>query len=616
MTQGNETIVKDKSEALSSFSSRTGRIFFLLLLLSFALNWYYLLGRFHLEDMAFVSMTRQDTMSFSRWNGFWSIDDIPAFTNLWWREDGASGTFWRPIPSLVIEASLRLFGETPFPLHLLSILLHGCVAFAIYLLTRMLTGRSLIALFAAILFLACEDNTMTIGWIATGTDILCVLFSILALIAHANWLQRRNPLALASSLAALLVALGSKESASMAPLAMVLMSALMPAGHDTGENAPFTRISTLRENMASFLRDWLSWAPALAVLVVFISVYKGFGLGEMVNLMYVDPLSQPLNYIKHLVLHLPIMWLATITILPPSIAMFSPEFLVPLAAVGLAGFLAWIVAFWPMRKRAVAVWAMLTYLCALLPQMGADASERGMYFPYVSAAILLALFIADIGPWVPRNVLKDHRGPFLTRAFGWYALIGILVSGMFLSAVYPFSFLPSFHALEDQTLTALPHIREKNSEHIVMLNTSGFMNTIYPPIIMEYHVGRPLDIRILSSCNSVMTVERTGNASFIIRSDRRGWLSNMFANVVRVEPMLESERIYRNDLFSATLLELTDDGLDALAVRFDMSSPLNDGSLLFLYWNGKSFLPLDLAMLPEGEQQELADTSNIWASMM
>jgi len=89
----------------------------------------------------------------------------------------------------------------------------------------------------------------------------------------------------------------------------------------------------------------------------------------------------------------------------------------------------------------------------------------------------------------------------------------------------------------------------------------------------------------------------------------------MFARIFRTRP-LAAGRVYDTDLFQATLVELTPDGSDVLAVRFDLKRPLDDPSLLFLYWNGREFEPLDLASLAPGASLELADTSDIWAGML
>jgi len=113
---------------------RTAAAFILLILVSSAYNWYYLKGGFQADEFFFLNMMRQEPRPYSRWLGFWAVDDIPALSNVCWFEGGDLGVFWRPLPSLLFEGSVRVFGERAFPLHLLSIVVHGLVGGTLFLL--------------------------------------------------------------------------------------------------------------------------------------------------------------------------------------------------------------------------------------------------------------------------------------------------------------------------------------------------------------------------------------------------------------------------------------------------------------------------------------------------
>ena len=121
-----------------------------LLLVSLAYNWYYLTGGFHADDLLLINLLREDPLRFSRWLGLWSIFDFPAWNSIWWVDPDVAGAFCRPLTSLAFEGSIRLFGETALPLHLLSIVLHGLVAWGLYLFVRRLTGRGLLAILLSV----------------------------------------------------------------------------------------------------------------------------------------------------------------------------------------------------------------------------------------------------------------------------------------------------------------------------------------------------------------------------------------------------------------------------------------------------------------------------------
>jgi len=583
----------------------------LLFALAVLLNLPYLAGGFQGDDLLFIGMLREDPLRFSRWMGMWSVDDIEMFRSLWWYDADFAASFWRPLPSLVIEGSIRLFGENAFPLHLLSLLVHGGVGVVLFLLVRRVTGNHLLAALSGLLFVTCEDHSLGIGWIATVTDLMCVLGILGALWAHVVWLQERKAWALAVSLVALALAFVCKESAATAPLALALLTFLVPQGREEGEPSVWRDFGT---RVRGFLRDPLSWAPAMVLLVVYLGAYKGLGLGQMNNLMYNDPFGQPLAYMGWGLLYLPVLWLATLTPIPPSMVMFMPASLLPLAILGGLAFGCAVVVWWPFRHRPIAVWAFATWTLALLPQVGTDPSERAMYFPFVAASILLALLLAGVLPAAWQKT--SEALPRVSRLGGWYVALGIAVPGLLLSATMPFEYRTSLELPEKQALTALPHIRAHRPDHVVALNTSGMFATFYVGGALGMREGNPVDIRLLSSCNGVLSVERVDEDSFVVRTDRTGWLSNLFSRAVRTVPHLQVGRTYERDLFTAVLLETTPDGSDVLAVQFDMAIPLDDPRVLFLYWNGEAFEPIDLLGLPVGERIPLWDSSNVWASMM
>jgi len=591
----------------------TGPILTLLVLLSLAYNWYYLTGGFQGEDYMFVGMMRHEPLPFSRLLGFWSTADYPALTSIWWFEGQGVTPFWRPLPSLLIEGSVRFFGERAFPLHLLSVVVHGLVGGTLFLLVRRLTDRPFVALLAGLFFLSCEDHTMGVGFIAMVTDLLCVLFVNLALLGHAVWLEKRRAWALLASLAALVPALLSKESAVVAPLAMALMTLFMPSGRDA--QLPTASVLSLRVVGTGFLREWLSWIPALAILVAYLALYKLIGFGGFTSGLYVDPFSNPGRYVAHLVVHLPVMWLATLSPVPPSLTMFWPAAILPLAIAGAVAFVVWVAALWSMRKSALVAWAMCLYIIALLPQMATDAGERGLYFPMIGSSILLALLLTQIGPIASRVALAAARTSRLTRIVGWGALLCVLAPGIVLSAAMPYVYTPTFERPNQQAASIFPHVEQGAPDQLLVLNTPGPIHTFYLHPIIEFHTRPGLDVRVLSSMNGVMSVERADDRGFVLRADRKGWLTNFFAGILRSPARLKPEKVYKKGVLRAHLVELTSDYRDVLAVRFELDRPLNDPGMLVVYWDGASFRPIDLAGLPTGQTVTLADTSDVWASM-
>ena len=112
---------------------------------------------------------------------------------------------------------------------------------------------------------------------------------------------------------AVIADLGCKETAAVAPLVLVVTSFFFPRG---GEAVGSITPAWVRGRVGGLIRDPLAWAPWIAVFVGFLALYSALGLGGMDNLTYNDPLAHPLRYLNHLVIHLPVMWLAAVTVFP------------------------------------------------------------------------------------------------------------------------------------------------------------------------------------------------------------------------------------------------------------------------------------------------------------
>lgn len=582
----------------------------LLALASVVFNWPFLGSGFQADDLIFLEVFRTSPLPFERWRGMWTSST--ATFDFWWAEAGAKAEFWRPLPSLIFEASLRLFGEAAFPLHLLSVLVHGAVAATLFLIVQRLMNNTFVAMLAGILFVACEDHTLTVGWIATMTDPLCVLFLHLATIAHLGWLGRHRIRCLVTSMVCIVAALACKESAVVIAPILILLSWALPEGRVL---AP-AKISyvALGERTRRLLRDPMTWAPYVVLTVVYLAVYKGLQPAQMNNLMYANPLVDPVGYLQHLTVHLPVVWLATLSPVPPSLTMFLPSSLLPLALAGVLSMLVWGAALWPWRQLPIVVWAFASYVLATLPQMGADASERLLYYPFTFAALLFAMAIAGVGFVALRFSPDVADAPRRVRAFGVYVLAGVLLPGVVMSAAMPFAFRESLAKPELQALTAVTAIHRRAPKDVIVLNTPGMFSTFYVGAVLDYHLSEPIRTHVLSSANALVTIEKVGPDAFVLRMDRPGWLTNMFARVARVTPRLTAGATYPTEHFTARLVELTPDGTDTLAVEFQLH-PRPGHEVLLLTWNGTAFEAFDLDAVELGKHTVLADTSDVFSSM-
>jgi hypothetical protein len=345
-------------------------------------------------------------------------------------------------------------------------------------------------------------------------------------------------------------------------------------------------------------------------------MYRLMGLGTLDNLLYVNPFADPVEFASRALVNMPLLWLGSFSSLPLMTTFFFSDWTTWLAILGAGLFAAWLVALLPLGRNRFLIWALAAYLLMLLPQLCTDASERGLYVAMIPGAVLLTAVAGHIAPLARRGARLGESSSRWLRVMGWVAVVGVLLPGLVQSLLYPFMYAESFGRPVRELRSAYVQVLDRRPEHTILLNTSGMMLTLYTWDIMNSFSDAPLDIWTLSSANGRFSLKRVGEKSFAIKTDRSGWLSNIFARLFRVNKELRAGRRYETPLFTATLLELSGSARDVYEVEFEFADDLDSESLLFLKWNGRSFEPVDIDSLEPGEEIELADTSDLWRSMM
>ena len=545
----------------------------------------YLGSGFSGDDFIFINML-EGAIPYDPVQGFWSADveTYQGFTLLWWAELGAAGGFLRPVASWTLTLLFWAFGRNAVPFHATSVLVHGLGAFTAFVVLRRLSGRDAPALLAAFMFLICEDHGMTVAWIATITDLLCALFLNLAFLSHIIARQERKRWLFGLSLVLFLMAIGSKETAAIYPV-IVAAYEFFFADRLSHEHEPVTLVRRFR----LFFRHWWTWAIPLVVFAAYMILYRST-IPAFRSLMYLDPFSQPGQYLRMVVLNLPVMFVALLTQFLPSIMMMFPGTL-PLAVgagVVLLALLVW--ALLPYRSERAVWFSLVVFVLGLLPGLAAELGERLLYFPSVYGLFVVAWLILQI-PRLRRRFTPDARPGvrILGRVGGWYLLVSAVILPVVLLFVYPIMWIPGLQWPEQTVLDSLPLIEEGVHEHIVYLNTNSSFNTFYLPDIYRYHRGEWVDLRVLSSFNGRVWARQESERVLVLKTEDSGWLGNMFARIVRVTPEFAAGDVYTTESFTATILAVTPDRQDLQEVRFEFVLPLDDPSVVILYYDGETY---------------------------
>jgi len=145
-------------------------------------------------------------------------------------------SYYRPMITLSVAIDYTLWGLNPAGFHLTNLALHIANALLLYGIANALLpspdGRT--ALTTALLFVLYPLNPEAIYWIAARSDTLMACFALLSLLLSLHAVASRRARFSALSLLAFLLALATKETAVVLPVAIVLVHAI----HATSPLAP------------------------------------------------------------------------------------------------------------------------------------------------------------------------------------------------------------------------------------------------------------------------------------------------------------------------------------------------------------------------------------------
>ncbi len=336
-----------------------------------------------------------------------------------WAFTSGDASNWHPVTWLSHLLDVQLFGMSPGPQHLVSVLLHGANAALLVLLLAGLTGAPGRSAVVALLFALHPLRVESVAWVSERKDVLSTFFALLALLAYASYAASarsreaapqapsgggrpaaRPWLAYSGALAAFALALMSKPMTVTLPLLMLALDAW-----------------PLRRRLAPRLivEKIPFFALSAAVAAITVVVQRR---GGALALLQPIPLGIRLQNAAAACAEylLDFFW-------PQGLAVFYPYRFDGPSGAGLGGallLLAGVTALaafaWRARPYLAVGWAW--YLAGLLPVLGViqagaqSRADRYTYLPLVGIAIAVV--------WAAADALRRQPAP-RARALAWGA---------------------------------------------------------------------------------------------------------------------------------------------------------------------------------------------------
>jgi hypothetical protein len=478
----------------------------------------------------------------------------------WWMAPDFRMAFWRPLSSLTHVLDHRLWPRSWVIAHAHSMLWFAALLVVLAALYRRF-HEPWIAHLALLLYAVDDARGWVLGWVANRNVLVAGTLAFAALLVHDR--ARRDGWRCGVWLAPALF--GAALLGGEAALGLV--------GYLVA-HALFIDSGPLGRRLA---RLW----PYVTLSLVWLAAYKALGYGTSGGDMYLNPLDEPIPYLRALAERLPVLLAAQVG------AGLADAWLVLPAPARLAAYggalltiavVAWLLVPLLRRLPTCRFWVVGTVL-SLPPMCATYPMDRLLVLAGVGAMAAIALVLAE---WLRGR--DPAPLPHVPRplAAGAVLLLGLLHL-VLAPALLPLRVVAVglLARIGERLEASIPDDEAIRAKTLVILSSSAEMTT-FPPWMQRQVSGvpRPHRMRVLASCFANVHVSRLDATTLRIRPER-GFLDNEWLRMIRgrSRPFHPGDEVVLSDL-RVRVRDVTADGRPAEA-DFTFSVPLEDPALLW-----------------------------------
>lgn len=500
----------------------------------------------------------------------------------WVTEPWFDVSFWRPLSSLTHHLDYRLWPNTPWPMHLESILWYAALAAA----TAMLFRRTLapvapawVAGLASILYAVDDAHGHAVGWLVNRNGVMATFFGVVALYFYDRW--RRD---------------GARWSGVLSPIALAagLLSAefaLCTVGYLIA-HAVFMDEAPIRQR----LKAASTW---FAVLALWIVGYRALGHGTFGSGLYVHPLSEPIAFFFELTERMAVLFAGQFGA-PPADLWTRVSRAHQASVVFLATLVGWLVIrmLWPIvRSERVARFYALGLVLSLPTACATFPEDRLLFFAGIGAMPLVALFVARVLNATTRVELFER--PRL--AMGFAAALALL-NGVVAPVLLPYRslYMHRYDARMQSVGDKLyRHVTGHPDAALVIVNAEDFY---FAGMIAMTRFSRKESTveRALTLAGTLDTLELTRVGPRTIRvHPKDGFMTRVFNLIYRgpTHPMRRGLKIPLSGI-DIEVEEVNQSG-EPLVASFEFAIPLDDPHLVWLVWQNGDYRAFKLPKVGE-----------------
>lgn len=488
----------------------------------------------------------------------------------WWTDPYVVIAFFRPLSAATHWLDHHLWPEQPWMMHVHSMLWFALLLGVLSRVLRRLSPQPALAALALLLYALDDARAPTVGWLSNRNALVAAVPPLLALLSHHRY--RADGHAPSRLLAPLWLLLGLLAGEAALPMSAYLLAYALCL-----ERTPWRARA-------------LSLLPYAGVILVWRVAYRALGYGVHGSGLYLDPVGDPLGFLRGLGVRLPMLLMSQLA-LPFSetwevLPVLAPSLRGPLLAwsvlaVGAIGMLAAPLL---RRDRVARFWA-LGMLLATIPACAAVANDRLLTATGIGGAALLAHLIWGIY----EGAHPSARLLAVRLAGGSLALLHLVLAPLLLPArTLGVNSLETLMVHADASIPSTPDIRDKT---VVVLNppVDPFAD-YFAPYRAARGIPRPKYFRWLATGVSDIAIERVDARTLKLRPEHGYWANSsqwMLRNPR--EPSHVGETVQLADS-TFVVTALTADGRPAeVEVRF--AEPLESPRFLWRQWGTHEYVP-------------------------
>jgi len=491
----------------------------------------------------------------------------------WWTDPDLRLSFMRPLSSATHAVDHALWPDSStaqLAHNLLWLALSLVVAWLFY---RRFLPLRWIAVVALALYAFDDARGPVVGWIANRNALVALVLAVPALIVHDRW--RRDGWSPGRWLGPALfaISLGAGESS----IAIVAYLAAHALWLDRG---------TLRARL-------LALAPYLAIVVAWRFLYAQLGYGVSGSGIYLDPGADPAAFAEVASTRLPFLLLGQLGLpwsdaasLYPILGMVGVMLLVALATIAVIGLACARLLYRDPVSRFFATGMLL----AAVPVASTFPADRLLSFVGLGAMGLVAQLIA--AALRHRDQLGDGRA---RRVAACLVAIAMVLVHLVLSPpllVLRSRSMIAVGAVIDRADAGVPSDPGVADKTVVILTTPSDALAGYIPIMRQSRgLPRPKHLLWLATGTTTVSIARVDDRTLRVTAPD-GLLRHQIDQMMRaprVRPFAAGDRV---ELPTTTLIieAVTPDGRPT-HVLAQFSVPLEDPSLIWRQWEGKTYVP-------------------------